>query len=157
MLSLLQRVSEASVTVDGRRIGEVGHGLVVLLCAEPHDTETEADAMLAKILKLRIFADDQGRMNRSVQDVGGGLLIVSQFTLAADTRRGNRPGFSAAAAPELGRRLYEYFIERATQQHPVVASGEFGADMKVSLVNDGPVTIPLQIPPPSAAPGPRST
>jgi len=151
VLSLLQRVSEASVTVEGQCIGQIRHGLLVLLCAEQGDTATEADAMLAKILKLRIFADEQGRMNRSVQDVEGGLLVVSQFTLAADTRRGNRPGFSAAAAPDIGRSLYEHFLARARESHSEVAAGRFGADMKVHLVNDGPVTIPLRIAPAHAA------
>jgi D-tyrosyl-tRNA(Tyr) deacylase len=111
------------------------------------DSEAEAERLLAKLLKLRIFADEQGRMNRSVQDVGGGLLIVSQFTLAADTASGNRPGFSAAASPELGRRLYEHLLACARAQHPVVTAGEFAAHMRVHLVNDGPVTIPLDVQP----------
>jgi D-aminoacyl-tRNA deacylase len=145
MLALIQRVSEARVVVDGRTIGEIGHGLLVLVCAEQGDTEAPADKLLAKILKLRIFGDDAGKMNRSVQDVAGGLLVVSQFTLAADTSGGNRPGFSNAAAPAEGRRLYDYFVARARAAHPVVHTGEFGADMKVHLVNDGPVTIPLKI------------
>jgi len=147
MLSLLQRVSEARVSVDGQVIGEIGHGLLVLVCAEPGDTPAEADALLAKILKLRIFADENGRMNRSVQDVGGGLLIVSQFTLAADSRKGNRPSFTRAAAPEHGQAMYDYLLARAREQHPMVAGGEFAANMQVSLINDGPVTIPLNIPP----------
>lgn len=147
MLSVLQRVSQASVSVAGRNTGEIGPGLLVLVCAEPGDTTAEADALLAKILKLRIFSDENGRMNRSVRDVGGGLLIVSQFTLAADTRKGNRPSFTAAAAPEHGRAMYEHFLARARELHPTVASGEFAADMQVSLVNDGPVTIPLNIAP----------
>ena len=141
MIALLQRVSQASVTVDGASIGRIGAGLLVLLCAEPLDGEEHADRMLAKILKLRIFGDAQGKMNRSVQDVQGGLLVVSQFTLAADTSGGNRPGFSRAAPPELGLRLYEYFLQQARVRHPVVHSGQFGADMQVALVNDGPVTI----------------
>lgn len=143
MIALLQRVSQASVTVDGASIGRIGAGLLVLLCAEPLDGEEQADRMLAKILKLRIFGDAQGKMNRSVQDVRGGLLVVSQFTLAADTSGGNRPGFSRAAPPELGLRLYEYFLQQARARHPVVHSGQFGADMQVALVNDGPVTISL--------------
>lgn len=145
MLALIQRVTEASVTVGGRAIGEIGPGLLVLVCAEPADTEAQATKLVAKLLKLRIFSDEAGKMNRSVQDVGGGLLIVSQFTLAADTRGGNRPSFVGAAPPELGRRLYEAVLAEAHRQHPVVACGEFGADMQVRLVNDGPVTIPLQI------------
>ena len=147
MLSVVQRVSEASVTVDGSVTGRIGPGLLVLLCAEHGDSPAEADALLAKILKLRIFADEEGRMNRSVQDVAGGLLIVSQFTLAADTRKGNRPSFTRAAPPEPGRSLYEYFVGRARALHPEVATGQFAADMKVHLVNDGPVTIPMNIPP----------
>ena len=145
MISLLQRVRQARVEVAGQVVGAIDAGLLVLLCAEPADTEAVADKMLAKLLKLRIFADEQGKMNRSVQDVQGGLLVVSQFTLAADTTGGNRPSFTAAAPPELGRRLYEYFLVAARAAHPQVAAGEFGADMQVHLVNDGPVTIPLRI------------
>ena len=147
MISVLQRVSEARVVVDGAVVGEIGAGLLVLICAERGDTETQADKLLAKILKLRIFSDDAGKMNRSVQDTGGGLLIVSQFTLAADTAGGNRPSFTQAAAPDEGRRLYEYVVNRAQAAHPVVQTGCFAADMKVQLVNDGPVTIPLRIAP----------
>ncbi len=145
MKALLQRVSEARVLVDGAVTGEIGAGLLVLVCAERGDSEAQADKLLAKILKLRIFGDEAGKMNRSVQDVGGGLLVVSQFTLAADTSGGNRPGFSNVAAPEEGRRLYDYFVAQARVAHPVVQTGEFAADMKVQLTNDGPVTIPLQI------------
>lgn len=151
MIALLQRVRQAKVDVGGSTIGQIGPGLLVLVCAERGDTEREADALLAKILKLRIFSDDAGKMNRSVQDVGGGLLLVSQFTLAADTQSGNRPGFSQAAAPAEGRRLYDYLVAQARAAHPVVQTGEFAADMQVHLVNDGPVTIPLRIAP--AAPG----
>ena len=147
MKALLQRVSEASVTVGGAVIGRIDAGLLALVCAERGDTEEHADRLLAKILKLRIFGDADGKMNRSLQDVGGGLLLVSQFTLAADTSRGNRPGFSAAAAPEDGRRLYDYVVARARATHPLVQTGAFGADMQVALVNDGPVTIPLHIAP----------
>lgn len=147
MISVLQRVSEARVMVAGETIGAIGPGLLVLLCAERGDTELQGDKLLAKILKLRIFGDEAGKMNRSVQDVGGGLLIVSQFTLAADTSTGNRPGFSAAAAPDEGRRLYEYVVAQARLAHPMVQTGEFAADMKVHLVNDGPVTIPLRMAP----------
>jgi D-tyrosyl-tRNA(Tyr) deacylase len=126
-------------------IGQIGQGLLVLFCAEKGDTNALADKMLAKILKMRIFGDDTGKMNLSVQDKAGGLLVVSQFTLAADVSSGTRPGFSAAAAPEDGRRLYDYFVSRAQQAHAGVQTGQFAADMKVALVNDGPVTIPVTL------------
>jgi D-aminoacyl-tRNA deacylase len=142
---MLQRVSQARVVVAGEIIGEIGAGLLVLVCAERGDSEVQADKLLAKILKLRIFGDDAGKMNHSVQDTGGGLLVVSQFTLAADTASGNRPGFSNAAPPDEGRRLYDYFVAQARAAHPVVQTGEFAAHMEVHLVNDGPVTIPLRI------------
>ena len=129
----------------GREVGAIGPGLLVLLCAERGDTDAVADKLLAKLLKLRIFSDAAGKMNLSVQDVAGGLLIVSQFTLAADTSGGNRPSFTGAAAPDEGRRLYDYFVAKARAAHPVVAMGEFAADMQVALVNDGPVTIPLRM------------
>ena len=129
----------------GREVGAIGPGLLVLLCAERGDTDAVADKLLAKLLKLRIFSDAAGKMNLSVQDVAGGLLIVSQFTLAADTSGGNRPSFTGAAAPDEGRRLYEYFVAKARAAHPVVATGEFAADMQVALINDGPVTIPLRV------------
>lgn len=145
MISVVQRVSQARVDIAGATVGEIAGGLLVLLCAERGDTEAQADRLLAKLLKLRIFSDEDGKMNRSVQDVGGGLLVVSQFTLAADTAGGNRPSFTGAALPEDGRRLYEYFVAQARAAHPRVATGEFGADMQVHLVNDGPVTIPLRI------------
>jgi D-aminoacyl-tRNA deacylase len=145
MIAVLQRVSEASVRVDGAVIGQIDAGLLVLLCAEKGDTEAVADKMLAKMLKLRIFSDEAGKMNRSVQDVGGGLLVVSQFTLAADVAGGNRPSFTQAAAPEDGRRLYEHFVAQSKAAHPVVQTGQFAADMKVSLVNDGPITIPMRM------------
>lgn len=145
MIVVLQRVSEASVRVDGEVIGQIGAGLLVLLCAEKGDTDAVADKMLAKILKMRIFGDAAGKMNWSVQDTAGGLLVVSQFTLAADISSGTRPGFSGAAAPEEGRRLYEYFVAQARQVHAVVQTGRFAADMKVALVNDGPVTIPMTL------------
>lgn len=148
MKAVLQRVREASVTVDNEVVGRIGQGLLVLVCAEQRDTEAQADRLLAKILKLRIFADDANKMNRSVQDVGGGLLLVSQFTLAADTRGGNRPGFSDAAAPSDARRLFDHFVARARALHPVVQTGRFATDMLVALVNDGPVTIPLRVDPP---------
>ena len=129
----------------GREVGAIGPGLLVLLCAERGDTDAVADKLLAKLLKLRIFSDAAGKMNLSVQDVGGGLLVVSQFTLAADTAGGNRPSFTTAAPPELGRHLYEHFVAQARAAHPEVATGEFAADMQVALVNDGPVTIPLRM------------
>ena len=145
MMAVLQRVSEASVRVDGAVIGQIDAGLLVLLCAEKGDTDAVADKMLAKMLKLRIFSDDAGKMNLSVQDVGGGLLVVSQFTLAADLTGGNRPSFTQAAAPEEGRRLYEHFVAQAQKAHPVVQTGRFAADMKVALINDGPITIPMRM------------
>ena len=145
MIGLVQRVAGARVTVGGRLVGEIGAGLLVLVCAEPADTEAQAVKFVDKILKLRIFADEAGKMNRSVQDVAGGLLIVSQFTLAADTSGGNRPGFAGAAPPDLGRELYERVLHLAQARHAPVAAGVFGADMKVQLVNDGPVTIPLRV------------
>ena len=148
MISVLQRVREARVEVNGQTVGAIGAGLLVLVCAERGDTEMEADKLLAKILKLRIFSDAAGKMNQSVQDTGGGLLLVSQFTLAADTTGGNRPSFTQAAAPDEGRRLYDYVVAQAL--HPKVATGQFAADMQVHLVNDGPVTIPLRIAPAAA-------
>jgi D-aminoacyl-tRNA deacylase len=143
--AVLQRVREARVEVEGSVVGHIGAGLLVLLCAERGDDDAVGDRMLAKILKLRIFSDGQGKMNRSLQDVGGGLLVVSQFTLAADVSGGNRPSFTQAAAPDEGRRLYERFVARAREAHPEVQAGIFAADMQVHLVNDGPVTIPLQM------------
>ena len=145
MQALIQRVTHASVSVGNETIGAIGPGLLVLLCAERGDTDAVADKLLAKLLKLRIFSDEAGKMNRSVQDVAGGLLIVSQFTLAADTSGGNRPSFTAAAAPDEGRRLYEHFVAQARSAHPVVQTGRFAADMQVALVNDGPVTIPMRL------------
>jgi D-tyrosyl-tRNA(Tyr) deacylase len=145
MIAVLQRVSEASVRVDGEVIGQIGAGLLVLLCAEKGDTEAVADKMLAKMLKLRIFGDGAGKMNLSVQDVAGGLLVVSQFTLAADVSSGTRPGFSGAAAPDDARSLYDHFVAQAQKDHPVVQTGRFAADMKVALINDGPITIPMRM------------
>ena len=147
MLALIQRVAQARVTAAGRETGAIAAGLLVLLCAERGDTEQEADKLLAKLLRLRIFSDAAGKMNRSVQDVAGGLLVVSQFTLAADTAGGNRPSFTQAAPPDEGRRLYDHFVAAARAAHSQVATGEFGADMQVALVNDGPVTIPLRVVP----------
>jgi len=146
--ALLQRVLEARVEVGPDRVGAIGPGLLALVCAEPGDRPETSGRMLNKILKLRIFADADGKMNRSLQDIGGGLLLVSQFTLAADCSGGNRPSFTGAAAPELARVLYEDLLVQARALHPQVAAGVFGADMQVHLVNDGPVTIPLSVPPP---------
>ena len=150
MIALLQRVREARVDVAGATIGQIGVGLLVLVCAEPADTPAQAAKLVDKLVRLRIFSDEAGKMNRCVQDLDGagtpgGLLIVSQFTLAADTASGNRPGFSGAAPAALGRALYDEVVAQARARHPVVATGEFGADMQVHLVNNGPVTIPLRI------------
>ena len=145
MIALVQRVTEARVQVAGATVGAIAGGLLVLVCAEPADTEQQAARLVDKLLKLRIFADDAGKMNRSVVDVGGGLLLVSQFTLAADVSAGNRPSFTAAAGTEQGRTLYDAVLRIARERHPIVAAGVFGADMQVSLINDGPVTIPLRI------------
>jgi D-tyrosyl-tRNA(Tyr) deacylase len=145
MIGLLQRVSQASVVVDGETVGAIGAGLMVLLCAERNDTEREADLLLSKLLSYRVFSDDAGKMNRSVTDVAGGLLLVPQFTLAADTQSGTRPSFTPAAPPAEGKRLFDYFVEKARARHPVVETGRFGAHMQVSLTNDGPVTFWLQV------------
>ncbi|MGB9107408.1 MAG: D-aminoacyl-tRNA deacylase [Telluria sp.] len=151
MIGLLQRVARASVAVDGETVGAIGRGLMVLVCAEKGDTEREADALLTKLLGYRVFADDAGKMNRSVTDVEGGLLLVPQFTLAADTRSGTRPSFSPAAAPEDGRRLFDHVVRQARTRHGKVETGRFGADMQVTLTNDGPVTFWLRIDPPKAS------
>ncbi|MCE9660326.1 MAG: D-tyrosyl-tRNA(Tyr) deacylase [Burkholderiales bacterium] len=145
MIALLQRVAEARVEVEGRVLGKIGQGVLLFVCAEPDDTDASADKLVDKVLRMRIFADAAGKMNLDLAAVGGGLLVISQFTLAADTSSGNRPGFSRAAAPELGRRIYERVLASAAARHGEVASGEFGADMKVHLINDGPVTIPLSV------------
>jgi D-tyrosyl-tRNA(Tyr) deacylase len=145
VIGLVQRVQQATVEVGGITFGAIAQGLLVFVCAEPEDGPTQAHKFVEKVLKLRVFSDEYGKMNRSVQDVGGGLLIVSQFTLAADTSGGNRPSFTGAAPPGLGRHLYDTVVARARQLHADVATGEFGADMQVRLVNDGPVTIPLRI------------
>ena len=152
MIALIQRVRRASVTIDGSAVGAIGPGLLVLVCAEQGDTPAQADKLLAKVLKLRIFSDTQGKMNRCVQDLDGaglhgGLLVVSQFTLAADTSGGNRPSFTQAATPDLGRALYDYFVQQARGAHSDVQTGVFAADMQVELVNDGPVTIPMRVVP----------
>jgi D-tyrosyl-tRNA(Tyr) deacylase len=141
MRALSQRVTEAEVKVEGQQIGATGAGLLILICAMAGDTKAEANQLINKITKLRIFKDDAGKMNKSIMDIGGSALVVSQFTLAADTKRGNRPGFSNAASPDEGRTLYEYFADGLAQAGVPVETGKFGADMKVSLINDGPVTI----------------
>ena len=144
MKGLIQRVSSAAVDVDGKRIGEIGQGILLLLGVERIDNEASADKLLQKVLNYRIFSDAEGKMNLNLQQVGGGLLVVSQFTLVADTRKGLRPGFSSGATPAEGERLYNYFLEQARAIHPVVACGSFGANMQVSLTNDGPVTFMLE-------------
>lgn len=147
MIALLQRVTEASVRVDGKIVGEIDAGLMVLVCAERGDTEREADTLLKRLLGYRVFYDENGKMNLSLTAVQGGLLLVPQFTLAADTHSGTRPSFSPAAPPDEGQRLFSYFVAQAKKQHGQVETGVFGADMKVSLVNDGPVTFWLQTKP----------
>ncbi|HEY8100475.1 MAG TPA: D-aminoacyl-tRNA deacylase [Burkholderiaceae bacterium] len=144
MIVLLQRVTHANVVVDGNTIGAINAGLLVLVCAERGDTEQESDALLEKLLTYRVFADDAGKMNRSIKDVEGGLLLVPQFTLAADTQSGTRPSFTPAASPEDGKKLFDYFVLQARVKHALVQTGQFGAHMQVSLTNDGPVTFWLQ-------------
>ncbi|WP_425403906.1 D-aminoacyl-tRNA deacylase [Hwanghaeella sp.] len=141
MKLLLQRVAEAAVDVDGACVGRIGQGVLVFVCAEPGDTEEDAAYLARKVVLMRIFSDDDGKMNRSVADIGGAVLAVSQFTLAARWKKGNRPGFSDAAEPELGKRLYEHFCEALRSEGVPVETGRFAAEMKVSLVNDGPITI----------------
>ncbi len=140
MIGLLQRVTQAAVAVEGRTIAEIGPGLLVLVGVRPGDGPAQGERLLERLLGYRVFADDQGRMNRSLRDTGGGLLLVPQFTLAADTRGGTRAGFSTAATPDLARNCFDDLVARAREQWPKVGSGAFGADMQVSLVNDGPVT-----------------
>jgi D-tyrosyl-tRNA(Tyr) deacylase len=147
MIALLQRVAQAKVEVDGASIGAIGPGLMVFVCAERGDRETEADRLLERVLGYRVFADAGGKMNLSVRDVRGGLLLVPQFTLAADTHKGMRPSFTPAAPPEQGERLFDYFAAKARVAHPGVETGRFGAHMQVSLTNDGPVTIWLRVAP----------
>ncbi len=151
MIALIQRVANARVVVDGRTVGEIGAGLLALVCAERGDTQAGADRLLEKVLGYRVFADAAGKMNRSVRDTGGGLLIVSQFTLAADTNSGTRPSFTPAAEPAVGEALYDHFVAAARRAHPIVATGEFRAHMRVELVNDGPVTFTLRVPPAAGA------
>jgi len=150
LIALLQRVTEARVTVAGRVVGEIGDGVLALVCAERGDDESSAARLIERVLALRIFPDGAGKMNLSVRDVGGGLLLVPQFTLAADTRSGNRPSFTPAAEPDRGRALFECAVELARTRHTPVAAGEFGAHMQVSLINDGPVTFWLRVEPPAS-------
>lgn len=150
MIGLLQRVSEARVTVDGEVVGQIGRGLLVLVGVEKGDTEAQADRLLERLLGYRVFPDDEGKMNRSLHDITGGLLLVPQFTLAADTHKGTRPSFTPAAEPTVGLHLFDYLLQRAWESHADVQSGRFGADMKVMLVNDGPVTFQLRVAPESA-------
>jgi D-tyrosyl-tRNA(Tyr) deacylase len=147
MIGLLQRVARATVEVDGANVGAIGAGLLVLVCAERGDSETEADRLLERVLGYRVFSDAEGKMNLSLRDVNGGLLLVPQFTLAADTSKGMRPSFTPAAAPAEGERLFEYFVAKARAAHAQVETGRFGAHMQVSLTNDGPVTIWLRVEP----------
>lgn len=156
MIGLLQRVSTAQVMVDGEAVGAIGRGLLVLVGIERGDTTACADRLLERLLGYRVFPDHEGKMNLSVRDIGGGLLLVPQFTLAADTRKGMRPSFTPAAEPERGRELFRYLVDRAHAQHTDVGSGQFGADMQVMLVNDGPVTFWLRTPPPGAQHGERA-
>jgi D-aminoacyl-tRNA deacylase len=147
MIGLLQRVTNAEVRVETKIVGAIQAGLLVFIGVERGDSELQVDRLLERLLTYRVFPDDEGRMNRSLQDVGGGLLLVSQFTLAADTRKGTRPGFSPAAEPQEGKRLFEYLVRRARERHSVVETGEFGAQMQVTLTNDGPVTFWLHVGP----------
>ncbi len=149
MIALLQRVTRAQVVVDGETVGQIGKGLLVLLCAERGDTEKEADTLLNRLVNYRVFNDPDGKMNLSLTTVQGDLLLVPQFTLAANTRSGTRPSFSSAAPPETGRHLFDYFVRQAEEKISRVQTGIFGAHMEVELVNDGPVTIWLHTPPPS--------
>jgi D-aminoacyl-tRNA deacylase len=146
MIALLQRVSRAEVTVDSKTVGAIGRGILALIGVRRGDDTASADRLLERLLTYRIFPDEQGKMNLSLRDIGGELLLVSQFTLAADTQNGTRAGFSTAAAPDDARRLFDYFLERARATHGTVAAGVFGANMQVSLVNDGPVTFWLETP-----------
>jgi len=145
VIALLQRVARAQVDIAGATVGAIGPGALVFVCAEPADTPAHAERLVGKLLALRVFSDAAGKMNLDLRQVGGGLLLVPQFTLAADTSSGNRPGFSGAAPPELGRRLFDAVLGSARRRHAPVAAGVFGADMQVHLVNDGPVTVPLTI------------
>lgn len=147
MIGLLQRVTEAEVAVDGAVVAAIGRGLLVLVGVEAGDGKGQADRLLERIVGYRVFPDAEGKMNLSLRDIAGGLLLVPQFTLVADTKQGARPSFSSAAPPEIGRTLFEYLVSRAQESYPRVSSGRFGADMKVTLTNDGPVTFWLQVAP----------
>ncbi|MDD5037217.1 MAG: D-aminoacyl-tRNA deacylase [Methylococcaceae bacterium] len=147
MIAVIQRVNQAEVTVEGESLGKIGRGVLALVAVERGDTQAQADRLAERILGYRIFADAEDRMNLSVTDIGGELLLVSQFTLAADTGKGARPSFTPAAPPEEGRRLFEYFVVSMREKYPPIASGRFGANMQVSLINDGPVTFILRAPP----------
>lgn len=148
MIALLQRVTEAAVHVNGAEVGRIGRGILALIGVQRRDGEAQADRLLQRVLAYRMFPDREGRMNLDLRQAGGGLLLVPQFTLAADTASGNRPSFTPAAPPEEGARLFEYFVRQAGKEFGGVAAGRFGADMQVSLVNDGPVTFWLEVPPP---------
>ena len=145
MITIIQRVKQASVSVDRQIISQIDQGIMALVAVEKNDSEQQAQRLLERILNYRIFADDEGKMNRSLRDIQGGLLLVPQFTLAADTRKGNRPGFASAAPPEQGRELFSYLQQLATTLYPATEFGRFGADMQVALINDGPVTFTLQV------------
>ncbi|MGP1680281.1 MAG: D-aminoacyl-tRNA deacylase [Burkholderiales bacterium] len=147
MIGLLQRVAQAGVEAEGASVCSIGPGLLVLVCAERGDTEAEADRLLERVLGYRVFGDAEGKMNLSLRDVRGGLLLVPQFTLAADTHKGMRPSFTPAASPAEGERLFDYFVAKARASYPAVETGRFGAHMRVSLINDGPVTIWLRVEP----------
>lgn len=149
MIGLLQRVSHATVVVEKETVGAIEQGLLVLVGVEKNDTVAQADRLLERLLNYRVFSDTQDKMNLSLRDINGGLLLVPQFTLPADTRKGSRPSFTPAAAPEEGQHWFNYLVERARQQHHTVETGRFGANMQVSLTNDGPVTFWLQVPPPA--------
>ena len=144
MIGLIQRVTHASVAVEGEVIGQIDQGLLALVGVQKHDDKASADKLLKRMLSYRVFADAEDKMNLSLSDIGGGLLLVSQFTLAADTQKGARPSFSSAASPDIGRELFDYVVNQARSQHPIVETGRFGADMQVSLLNDGPVTFWLE-------------
>jgi D-tyrosyl-tRNA(Tyr) deacylase len=144
MITIIQRVTQSSVTVNHKIIGEIGHGIMALVAVEKEDTQHEADRLLERVLNYRIFADENDRMNLSLRDTHGDLLLIPQFTLAADTEKGNRPSFTSAAPPEQGKKLFQYLTEKAKSHYHTVACGEFGADMKVALINDGPVTFTLR-------------
>ena len=145
MITIIQRVKQASVSVDRQIISQIDQGIMALMAVEKNDSEQQAQRLLERILNYRIFADDEGKMNRSLRDIQGGLLLVPQFTLAADTRKGNRPSFASAAPPEQGRELFSYLQQLATTLYPATEFGRFGADMQVALINDGPVTFTLQV------------